>query len=135
MALQQYTRASIKIAGVGDLGEATSISLKRSTNSTAAVNISKGYVGETPGAVMTELTVESVVPSTGFELDPGPYMQALNPNAGGPNPDGVTFEITLTNGSTFIFTGFIIEDSFSYAINSNAGLSFTVRGEFNTTWN
>lgn len=134
MALQQYARASINVVGVGTLSEAASITVRRSTNSNPVQTIAKGYSGETPGACMSELTIESAVPSTGFELDPGPFMLALNPNAGGPNPDGVTFEVSISDGPTFSFTGFVIEDNFSYAVNSNSSISFTVRGEFNTTW-
>ena len=135
MALQQYARAQISIAGVGVLSEAASITVRRSTNSNAVTTIAKGYCGETPGACMSELTVESAVPSTGYELDPGPFMLALNPQAGGLNPDGTTFEVSvLDGGPTFSFTGYIIEDSFSYSTNANSSLSFTVRGQFNTTW-
>lgn len=117
--LQLYTAAFVYVNGAL-LTEAASISVKRATNSQAVSTIVKGYGGESQGAAMTEVSVEGAVPAADFELNPGKFMGSLQP---------VEFTI-FAAGKTLVFKGFIISDNFSYAVNSEAKLSFEARGGF-----
>lgn len=131
----KYAYATIIIDGVGVLSEEASISLDRTTNSQPVMTVVKGYTGESPGAPMVELSVDSAVPSTGFELDPGLYMAALSLNSHGENPNGVNFTIVLSEGAvSFGFKGFIYADNFQHAVNSASKLTFRARGAFVNKW-
>lgn len=141
MALQQYARVKISV-GSNELFEASNITIRRSTNATP-VQTFRGFVGVTPGACQTELTVDQMVPSTGFLLsegaaDPGNWMLDLNPNRadGGSGTGVVEFSITLGNGTVYNFSGFVMEDTLQYSgAGSNASVSFSAIGDFTKTWN
>ena len=130
----QYAWATIEVEGVGILAQEASISIDRNTNSQPVFTTVLGYNGESPGAGVCELSVDSAVPSTGFELDPGRYMSALCLNTSGLLPNGVTFIIHLATGQSLNFKGYIYTDNFSHAVNSASKLSFKARGKFSNTW-
>ena len=132
MALVQYARANIKIDG-NLLAEEASVTINRTTNSQPVSTVYHGYNGETPGAPMCELSVDNAVPSSAIEFDPGSYMLALS-SLGGPDPNGVKFEIEIPGGPTFQFDGFIVSDNFSHAINASSKITFTARGRLESTW-
>jgi hypothetical protein len=129
MALQLYAIGEIYI-GSKLLAQEGSLSVSRKTNSQAIMTVANGYSGESPGAPMCEVEVTSAVPAAGFELDPGDYM--------GAEPEASTVVAALrvvsftihAAGKLLQFKGFIIEDSFSHAVNSEAKLNFKARGEF-----
>jgi hypothetical protein len=117
--LQLYTKATVYIDG-NLLSEEASVTVKRSTGSQAVKTTAKGYAGESPGAPMTEIQVENAVPAADFELNPGQYMANLD-----------SAEVTIfAAGNTLTVTGFIYEDNFSHAVESQSKLSFSARGPF-----
>ena len=129
-----YSWATIEIEGVGVLAEEASISIDRNTNSQAVFTTVKGYSGESPGAGVCELSVDSAVPSAGMELDPGVFMSALCLNTSGQGANGVNFIIHLATGNVLNFKGYIYSDNFSHSVNAPSKLSFKARGKLSTTW-
>lgn len=122
-SLQLYTAASVYVNG-SLLAEEASVQVKRATNSQQVITVAKGYAGESPGAAMCEVTVESAVPADDFELNPGKFMSEL-----------AVVEFTIfAAGNTLTFKGFVTEDNFSHAANSESKLSFSARGSF-ADWN
>jgi hypothetical protein len=119
MALQLYTTAEIYVDGA-KLTEEAQIAVNRKTNSQAVTTAAKGYAGESPGAPTTEITVTNAVPGADFELNPGPFMQQLKVKE-------FTF---FAAGRTLTFKGFMIEDNFTHAVNTESKLEFRARGEF-----
>jgi len=117
--LQLYALADVFVNG-SLLAEEASVTIDRATNSQQVLTVNKGYSGESPGALMTEISVDSAVPAVGFELNPGLYMGALQ-----------AVEFTIFAGSKKLtFNGFIISDNFSHAVNTESKLSFKARGSF-----
>lgn len=117
--LQLYTAANVYING-SLLAEEASVTVARSTNSQQVITVAKGYAGESPGAPMTDITVENAVPAADFEVNPGKFMAELK-----------VVEFTVfAAGNTLTFKGFIITDNFSHAANTESKLSFTARGSF-----
>jgi hypothetical protein len=116
---QLYTVAYIYING-SLLAEEASLNVDRVTNSQEVLTVAKGYAGESPGAAMTQVSVDNAVPSADFEFNPGNFMGAMQP-----------VEITVfAANNKLTFTGFIISDNFSHAVNSASKLSFSARGSF-----
>ena len=132
MATNVYSIGEIYVGSVF-LAQEASMSISRKTNSQAVLTVALGYAGESPGAPMCEVNVTNVVPSAGFELDPGSVMgsQRAGGPGGGSQPGLQPVKFTaIVAGKTLIFKGFIIEDTFSHAVNSEAKLTFKARGEF-----
>lgn len=128
MALVTYSIGEVYINSLF-LAQEASMSVSRKTNSQAVLTVALGYAGESPGAPMCEVEVTSAVPSAGFELDPGQFMGDGSP--GGQQFGLVPVQFTLfVAAKTLIFNGFIIEDDFSHAVNSEAKLRFRARGNF-----
>ncbi len=127
MATNLYAIGEIYINGKICAQEA-SMTFSRKTNSQAVLTVALGYAGESPGAPMCEVEVTSAVPSSGYEIDPGDFM--------GSTGDDTTTGLQVVKFTLFVagqilaFKGFIIEDSFSHAVNSEAKLHFKARGEF-----
>ena len=127
MALNLYSIGEIYINSQFAMQEA-SMTFSRKTNSQAVLTVALGYAGESPGAPMCEVEVTNAVPSAGFEIDPGKFMGSTG---GGAQTALQPVQFTLfVAGKTLVFKGFIIEDSFSHAVNSEAKLNFKARGEF-----
>lgn len=103
------------------LTEEGSVTVNRATNSQPVNTVAKGYAGESPGAAMVEIQVDSAVPSAGFEMNPGEFMKNLK-----------ECEIGLLGpgGKQLTAKGFIISDSFSHSVNNESKLSFSFRGKF-----
>lgn len=120
--LDRYTKATVYVNGAL-LSEEASVSVKRTSGSQPVKTVAKGYSGESPGSPMTEISVENAVPSADFELDPGPFMLNLD-----------IAEVTVfAAGRTLTSKGCIHEDNFSHAVDTQAKLSFSFRGQF-ATW-
>src|SRR5574338_728038 len=117
--LQLYTAAFVYVNGAL-LSEEASVTVNRSTNSQQVITVAKGYAGESPGAAMCEITVESAVPAADFELDPSKFLGELR----------VTEFTVFAAGKTLTFKGFIISDNFSHAANTESKLTFSARGQF-----
>lgn len=115
--LQKYTNAIISWNGV-TLSQESSVTVKRTSNSQAVKTVALGYAGESPGAAMTEITVSSAVPSSDFELDPGQFINAVEQG-----------ELSVfAAGRTLTVQGFIIDDNFSHAVDTESKLEFNFRG-------
>lgn len=115
--LQKYTNAIISWNGV-TLSQESSVTIKRTSNSQAVKTVALGYAGESPGAAMTEITVSSAVPSADFELDPGQFINAVEQG-----------ELSVfAAGRTLTVQGFIIDDNFSHAVDTESKLEFNFRG-------
>lgn len=117
--LQLYSLANVYVNG-SLLAEEASMSVDRATNSQIVNTVAKGYAGESPGAAMTELSVDSAVPAADFELNPGKFMGSLQ----------VVEFTSFVAGRTLTFKGFMISDNFKHAVNSQSMLSFKARGSF-----
>lgn len=127
MALTVYSIGEVYVNG-RYLAQEASMQFSRKTNSQAVLTVALGYAGESPGAPMCEVDVTNAVPSAGFELDAGAFMGSTG---GGAQNALQPVQFTLfVAGKTLVFNGFIIEDSFSHAVNSEAKLTFKARGEF-----
>lgn len=122
MALQLYTLASVYINGQL-LSEEARVTVDRETKSQEVATVAKGFAGLSPGAAVTNITVENAVPAVGFEKDMSTIMKQLQ-----------VVELTIfAAGSTLTSKGFIISDNFSHAVNSESKLDFKFIGEF-ATW-
>ena len=95
--------------------------MTRATNSQAVNTTAKGYAGESPGAKNCEIDVDNAIPSTGFELDPGPYLNALQQAEVG---------LVGPGGLRAVSKGFIISDTIKHSVNTESILSFKFRGTF-----
>jgi hypothetical protein len=115
--LQQYSRAIVYINS-SVLSEEASVTIKRSSGSQLVKTVAKGYSGESPGSPMTEITISNAVPAADFELDPGRFINLL---------EEVEVSIFVA-GRTMTVKGFIIDDNFSHAVDSEAKLEFNFRG-------
>jgi hypothetical protein len=115
MASEQYSNAAVYVRGALLL-EATGITVTRRTNAQPQVTLAKGFAGMSPGAPTMEIQVTNALPAVGIEYDPGEIMQLLS-----------TESITVFAGNgSLTATGFITEDSFKKAVNSEATLDFTM---------
>lgn len=119
MSNQLYSIQYININGKV-LMEHVSAEVSRSANSQPVITVGKGYSGESPGAPMTMIDVKSAIPADGMELDAGDYISGLIPVQVG----------ALIAGKEIRIEGFIVEDSFSHAANSESAYSFKMRGPF-----
>lgn len=114
---QQYTNATIYVDG-SLLSEAASVQVTRNNNDQPVTTIARGFAGVSKGAAVTEITVESAVPSADFELNPDKYMETSK-----------EVEVTVfAAGRTLTSKGFIMSDSFQYGVNQSSSLSFQFMG-------
>lgn len=119
MSTQQYSNVEVYING-SKLAEAASVKISRTTDAQIVNTLGRGFAGVSPGARMIKVTVENAVPSASFEYDPGSVMETLTP-----------VELTLfAAGKSLSSRGFILEDDFSGAVNSQTQLSFSFTGEW-----
>lgn len=103
------------------LAQEHSISIDRTTNSQPVSTVPGGYSGESPGAAMTDVTVESAVPAAGFEFDAGRKMVGLLP---------AKLYTLGPGGKQLKGDCFIISDSLRHGVNQAATYSFKARGPF-----
>ena len=59
------------------LTEHLSVEVRRLTDAQIIKTVAKGFAGVSPGAPWCSIDVKSAIPSAAFELDPGPFMKAL----------------------------------------------------------
>ncbi len=102
------------------LTEHISVEVRRLTDAQVIKTVAKGFAGVSPGAPWCSIDIMNALPSVAFELDPGPFMKALQ-----------SVEIALQLAGTIgVSKGFILEDSMSHAVDSPAKLSFKYIGTF-----
>ena len=118
--LGTYSQAEVYING-GKLAEEASVTVSRRTNAQNVNTVAKGFAGQSPGAAIIEIKVSNAVPAASFELNPGQFMAMSNGSALG------VVEVTIfAAGVTLTTKGFITDDNFSHAVNSEAKLEFSV---------
>lgn len=117
--LQLYTKASVYVDG-SLLSEEADVTLKRMTGAQVVKTVAKGFSGLSPGAPMLQISVTNAVPSTDFEYNPGQDMSDLNVK-----------EVTIfAAGRTLTSKGFVTDDNFSHAVETQSKLSFDFTGQF-----
>lgn len=119
MATERYTNATLYINGAMLL-ESVSVQITRRTNAQPQLTLAKGWAGMSPGAPMMEVTFSNAVPANGMEYDPGAVMAALAEES---------FTVFAGNAS-LTTTGFVTEDSFKKAVNSEAAQDITMMCQF-----
>ena len=97
-----------------------SVSLRRTTGSQAVLTVPNGYSGESPGAAMCEMEIESAIPFAAVEYDPTKVMQGLIPVEVG----------MILAGKTYKSKGFIHEDDYRHAVNQESKQTLRFRGTF-----
>ena len=117
--LQTYA-TSLVYVNSSLLAEESSVTINRNTNSQQMITLHGGYAGESSGAEIVNVTVQSNIPSSGFEFDPGQFMLGSR---------YVEFDIRI-GSETIAFEGQITSDNFAHAVGSSAALSFSARGKF-----
>lgn len=123
MALQLYSQAEVYINGA-KLAEEAQVTISRRTNAQAVNTVAKGFAGVSPGAAVIEFKMTNAVPAATFEVNPGQFMGL---SSGGSLQ---VVEITaFAAGQTLTTKGFIMDDNFSHAVNSEARLEFTAMCE------
>jgi hypothetical protein len=96
------------------------VQVTRKTNAQVQNTLAKGFAGMSPGAPVLEISFSNAVPANGMEYDPGDVMEQLQTQA---------FTIFAGNAS-LTTTGFVTEDSFKKAVNSEAVEDITMICEF-----
>jgi len=119
MAAELYTNAAVYIEGALLL-QATSVSITRRTNAQTQLTMALGFAGMSPGAPILEITFSNAVPAAEMEYDAGDVMEALGTQA---------FTIFAGNRS-LTTTGFVTEDTFKKAVNSEAALDIAMMCTF-----
>lgn len=102
------------------LTEHLSVEVRRLTDAQVIKTVGKGFAGVSPGSLWCSIDIKNAIPSADFELDPGPFMKALQSVE-------VGLQLASKQGTS---KGFIIEDSFSHAVDSPSGLSMKFIGTF-----
>lgn len=101
------------------LAEEQSIDVSRTSNSQAVATVAKGYAGESPGAAMIEVDVQSAIPSGGFEFDMGSKIAGLIP---------IDVQVLGPGGKSTNGKMFVVSDSIRHGVNQEAKYSFKARG-------
>lgn len=118
MADENYTLALVYVDDAL-LAQEASVSLRRASGSSPVETTALGYAGESPGSPMCEIDISNAVPSSDFELDPGPFIATLK-----------RCKVTIfAAGRKYSSRGQITEDNFQHATNSQSKLEFKFRGK------
>lgn len=96
------------------------VSIRRTTGSQPVATVALGYAGESPGAAMCEIEIESAVPFAGLEFDPTKNMQGLIPIEVG----------VVIAGKVAKSKGFIHEDDYRHAVNQESKQTIRFRGQY-----
>jgi hypothetical protein len=119
MAAELYSNASVYIRSAL-LVESTSVTIDRKTGAQVVLTMAKAFAGMSPGAGMSEISFDNAVPAVGMEYDPGDDMKNMR----------VVPVSVFAGGKTFIASGFITEDTFKKAVNSEATISMKMTCDF-----
>lgn len=115
--VQRYAKAVVYVNS-NLLTEESNVTVAREDGGNTVKTVAKGFAGRSPGAPMTTITCRNAVPSTDFELNPGPFMN---------NTDPVEISV-FAAGRTLTVVGFITSDNFQHGVDSAAELEFTFEG-------
>lgn len=119
MSTQIYTFAEVYVDG-RKLMEQASVKVTRDSKAQPVYTVARKFAGMSPGAEELMISIESAVPASDFELNPGAYIKAMKP-----------VKLTIfAGGRTLETNGFFTKDDFSHSVNAEAKLSFDFMGEF-----
>jgi len=117
--LQLYTKLFAFVDGK-ILGQSNSVSITFKSNAQIINTIVYGFQGLSPGSAHIEFSIDNVVPSKDFELDPTPYIGQLK-----------KVELVFDGASRNLrINGFITDSNFSQSTDSPSKLTFSGMGEF-----
>ena len=118
MALQKYSNALVMLEG-SLLTEENSVSIDKKSGLNPVHTVAKGFAGASQGAPEMTVRVDNAVPSADFEYLPDADVL-----------EGKVVEITIfMAGKQTTAKGFIMDVSYSHAVNSEAKMSFNVMCE------
>ncbi len=116
---QLYTKAAVYVNGQ-QLCEEASVKINRVTNAQEVKTVCKGFAGMSEGSRMCSITIDSAVPTAGFEMDPGSFMQNLD-----------IVELTIFAANQQITSkGYFTSDDFSHSVDSSSKLEFQFVGSY-----
>ncbi len=117
--VQVYTLAFATVNG-GILTQNSGIAMERTTGSQPVLTLLRGYAGESPGAGMTTISLQNVVPAVDFEFMADVFMESLT-----------AVEIGVNVASRImVCKGFIIKDSYKQSVNGEGQYDMDFRGGF-----
>ena len=119
MGAELYTNAAVYIRGAL-LVQSTSVTIDRKTGASPVMTMALGFAGMSPGAPTSEISFDNAVLADGVEYDPGDDMKNMRP---------VPVSV-FAGGKTFIATGFVTEDTFKKATNSEGTISMKMMCDF-----
>lgn len=120
MALQLYSQCEVFLNG-SKLAEEAQVSIERNTSAQVVNTVAKGFAGVSQGAQAMHVKITNAVPAVAFEINPGTFMGMIS---GGSMQ---VVELTLfAAGQTLTAKGFVMNDSFSHAVNTESKLDFAL---------
>ena len=123
MALSLYAQAEVFING-SKLAEEAQVSVERNTNAQVVNTVAKGFAGLATGAPVMNIKITNAVPAVAFELNPGAFMGM--PSGGSLQ----VIELTIfAAGQTLTAKGFVLNDNFSHAVNTESKLEMSLMCE------
>lgn len=128
--LQTYAVPYITVNG-SVLFENVSVTVDQTSGSNPVKSLAGGYRGESPGAPMNEIVMESNVPLTGFEAPvTGPLDQTIGGTAlGQPGLTPVSFDVLMA-GENNTFNGFIYHITTTGSEGAVSKVTYRARGNF-----
>lgn len=112
-----YTRALVTING-RLLTQEMNLTIDRDTKAQEIETVALGFAGVSPGSMVTRIKIDNAVPAADFELNPGPFMLALQ----------VVEVGVLAAGRQLTVKMFVLTDNFSHATNSPSKLEMSLIG-------
>ena len=115
--LQLYSNAFVFVDGLL-LTQENSVSVEAKSGLQPVFTTVDGLAGASQGASTVEVSIESAVPSSDFELNPGPFMRT-----------GAVVEVKVQMANRVaVYVGFITDSTFSHSVNDSSKLSMKFLG-------
>ena len=120
--LQIYSKVAIEIAGVGQLTEESSVTIKAASGAKEVNTVFKGLAGFSPGSPKMDIEVKNAIPAAGFEYDPSDDILNIR-----------TKEFYFyAGGKTLTVKGVILTANWAHAVDTESTLEFTATCEYGT---
>ena len=120
--LQIYSIINLTINGI-PAAEHASATIDQNMNLQRAKTVAKGFAGVTPGAAVTEVSIDMLLPVVGFEA----AQVMLNTSMDAVLPVSFTFYVA---SNELVFNGFVESRSLSQAVDSEGKISFKAVGSY-----
>lgn len=115
--LQAYTSMATYVDGT-QLAESTQTTIRIQGNHIDNLTEAKGFAGQSLGASMVEITIENVIPSSGFELDMSEDILTNTPH-----------EVTVfVGGKTLTVAGYFTDAEVGKGVNQEGRLTLNFKG-------